>query len=286
VARGGKLAEAPEESHLSLNELARMGEFTEGCVWEDHYLAAPEYIGWEQGLHIDHLGSAIVLSLPRSEDPFYNRVIGLGLVEPVNEEMLDELTAYIFDTGTRFFIVHISPSVQPPEIHDWLRWRGFWLHNQFAKFYRDNQPPLENNTDLRIELTGPDYADAFAYVVTQTFGVPEYMYPWMKAVVGRPNWYHYVAWDGEEPAAAGAMYIRDKIGWLGHGSTLPAFRRRGAQGAILSRRIQDGINLGCEWFIADTDEDTPERPNASYRNMLRNGFKLAYMRWNYLFQAY
>ena len=280
------MAEINHETQPPFTELARMGEFAEGCAWEDHYLAAPEYIRWEQGLHIDHLGSAIVLSLPRSEDHFYNRVIGLGLVEPVSEEMLDELTAYIFDTGTRFFSVQISPAAQPPEVHDWLRWRGYWMYDQHAKFYRDNQPPIDNETDLRIELTGSDYADAFAYVVTQAFGVPDYTYPWMKALVGQPNWYHYVAWDGDDPAAAGAMYISGNIGWLGHGSTLPGYRRRGAQGAVLSRRIRDGINLGCDWFITDTDEDTPDRPSPSYRNMLRSGFKLAYLRWNYLFQAY
>lgn len=267
-------------------ELARMAEFAEACAWEDHFRAAPEYISWEQGLHLDRLGSAVVLSLTGSDDPFYNRVLGLGLYEPADEAMLDELMGYIFGTGTLCFVIHVSPEATPPEMQDWLRWRGFWEQEPTAKFIHSAQLPAENPTDLRIELTGVDFADAFAFVTTQAFGLPEYIFPWMKACVGRPNWYHYVAWDGENTAAAGALYQCDDVGWLGHGSTLPGFRRRGAQAALLSRRIRDGIELGCKWFITDTDVDLPERPIHSYRNMLRSGFKLVYLRRNFIIQAY
>ena len=281
-----RLVNQGENIYPSNHELAIMAEFVEACAWEDHYRAAPEYVQWEQGLHIDHLGSAIVLSLPRSDDPFYNRVLGLGLNETATEDMLDELMAYIFGSGTQFFLVPISPAAQPQAIHEWLRWRGFWEVESHAKFIHDAQLPEEKSTDLRIELTGADYADAFAFVSTEAFGLPDYMFPWMRACVGRSNWYHYVAWDGDSPAAAGALYICDDVGWLGHGSTLTGYRRHGAQAAILHRRIRDGIDLGCKWFITDTDVDTPEKPNTSFRNMLRNGFKLIYIRKNYQFQAY
>jgi hypothetical protein len=280
------LSEYSTDYFPNAHEQALMAEFVEACAWEDHFLAAPEYISWEQGLHIDRLGSAIVLSLTRSDDPFFNRVLGLGLVEPVTESMLDELMEFIFGSGTRCFSVHISPDCFPQEVHDWLRWRGFWEQEPHAKFLRDARPPADSQTDLRVELTGSDYADAFAFVTTQAFGLNDYIFPWMKACVGRPNWYHYVAWDGEHPAAAGALYKCDEVGWLGHGSTLPGYRRRGAQAAILSRRIRDGIELGCKWFITDTDVDSPQKPNPSYRNMFRSGFKLVYVRRNYLFQAY
>jgi hypothetical protein len=82
------------------------------------------------------------------------------------------------------------------------------------------------------------------------------------------------------------MYTYEDVAWLGHGSTLPGFRRRGAQAAILDRRIRDGIERGCKWFITETGMDTPDNPQPSYRNMLRSGFKLIYTRRNYQFQAY
>jgi hypothetical protein len=54
------------------------------------------------------------------------------------------------------------------------------------------------------------------------------------------------------------------------------------QGAMFARRIADGLALGCQWFVTETGEDRPEDPNPSYHNMLRSGFKLAYLRRNYV----
>jgi hypothetical protein len=80
------------------------------------------------------------------------------------------------------------------------------------------------------------------------------------------------------------MFVKDDVGWLGFGSTLESHRKRGGQGAMFERRIQDGLLLGCKWFVTETGEDTPEDPNPSYHNMLRTGFELAYLRPNYVHQ--
>ncbi|MDP8923063.1 MAG: hypothetical protein M3O34_09340 [Chloroflexota bacterium] len=70
---------------------------------------------------------------------------------------------------------------------------------------------------------------------------------------------------------------------LSFGATLEAYRRRGAQGAIVARRIRDGADLGCRWLVTEAVEDTPDHPNPSYHNMLRTGFRLAYQRPNYVY---
>lgn len=266
-------------------DLAQIAEFIEGLSWEDHFLAAPEYLLWDQDLIIDHLNTALFFCHRSSYDLFYNRLIGLGLYETVSESMLDDLLSIIYSLGLPLFSVYVCPFTQPPEIHDWLNWRGFSIQDRHAKLVRGNHPIHQPPTDLRIELTGEDYADAFAYVAVESFGLPEVMYDWLKGEVGRPGWQHYVAWDGDQPVASGAMFIRDQVAWLGHGGTLPQARRRGAQLALLARRIHDGLQLGCRWFVTETDQDLPWRPNSSYRNILRSGFQLAYLRDNYVFCA-
>jgi hypothetical protein len=115
--------------------------------------------------------------------------------------------------------------------------------------------------------------------------MPDMLRPWLAAPVGRPGWRHYLAWASEVPVATGALFVKDQIGWLGVGSTLPSHRRRGAQGAIMAQRIRDGAELGCRWLITETGEDTPGRPNPSYHNMVRTGFTLAYQRSNYIFET-
>jgi hypothetical protein len=50
----------------------------------------------------------------------------------------------------------------------------------------------------------------------------------------------------------------------------------------MARRIEDGRALGCRWFVTETGEDAPARPNPSFRNMIRAGFRLAYHRVNFM----
>ena len=94
--------------------------------------------------------------------------------------------------------------------------------------------------------------------------------------------YHYIAWEDAIAVACGAMYVHENVGWLGVAGTLPSHRKRGAQSALMARRIQDGLSLGCKWFVTETGEDTADRPNPSFHNMMRNGFALAYQRPNYM----
>jgi hypothetical protein len=50
----------------------------------------------------------------------------------------------------------------------------------------------------------------------------------------------------------------------------------------MTRRIADGAALGCRWFASETGQDLPDKPNPSFHNMLRTGFRVAYYRPNYM----
>jgi GNAT superfamily N-acetyltransferase len=85
-----------------------------------------------------------------------------------------------------------------------------------------------------------------------------------------PEMRRYLAfWDGE-PAAAASLSLGCGVAVLGGMSTLPAFRGRGLQSALIRRRLQD----------AQTDADlatmgaTPG--SSSQRNAERQGFRLAW----------
>ena len=55
-----------------------------------------------------------------------------------------------------------------------------------------------------------------------------------------------------------------------------------AQAAIIRRRLIDGRRLGCELFTSETAPPLPRMPLVSFRNLRRQGFELAYLRypWN------
>jgi hypothetical protein len=92
----------------------------------------------------------------------------------------------------------------------------------------------------------------------------------------------YLVYDGNNPVASGAMFIDRGWAWTGIDATLPAYRRRGAQAALLSRRISDGLAAGVAGFTGETDRPGVgrEASQSSYRNFLRAGFSVAYTRDN------
>jgi GNAT superfamily N-acetyltransferase len=120
--------------------------------------------------------------------------------------------------------------------------------------------------------------------VATGFGMSEPVRPWLAATVGRASWQHYLAFDGEIPVAGAALFVRQGLGWLGIASTLPTHRGRGAQSALIARRVHDAIELGCSFMAVETAEDHPERPNPSFRNVVRFGFEVAYQRPNFLWE--
>jgi hypothetical protein len=274
-----------KSSKLLPQDIARLVEGGEGEAWAEMFLSAPADVVADFGLRVERVGSAIALITKKMDLMLFNRVIGLGVMEPATEAMVDHIVALYHRAGIQNFAVQLSPTAQPSALPAWLEARSLPRRDNWAKVYRGVEAPPEVPTSLRIECIGSEHAAAFASVACSAFGMPDTLRPWLATPVGGPGWRHYLAWDGDLPVATGALYVRDQVGWLGVGSTLPSHRRQGAQGAILAQRIRDGIELGCRWLITETDEDTHDHPNPSYHNIRRTGFKLAYQRPNYIFQT-
>jgi len=79
-------------------------------------------------------------------------------------------------------------------------------------------------------------------------------------------------WDGE-PAAAAALSIRDGVALLAGASTIPAFRGRGLQTALLRARLAHGALAGCDLAMM-----TAAPGGGSQRNAERRGFRIAFTR--------
>jgi len=62
----------------------------------------------------------------------------------------------------------------------------------------------------------------------------------------------YVAYVDDTPAATASLYIKDGIGSLSGGATLPAFRKRDCHTSLIQRRIADAAKAGCDLVIGRT----------------------------------
>ncbi len=258
--------------------VARMMELTEGAAFADLLRAAPP----EWRTVAEQTPAGWLLIAPTIPMILFNRLVGCGAAGPIGRQAVDLPLARLRAAGGRDYAVQLGPGAQAGDIRDWLGEAGLAARDRWAKVYRDAAPASAVRTDLSIAVAGPEQAATVAEVTTTGFGMPDALRPWIASVVGRPGWRHYLAWSGSEPVAAAALFVHGDTGWLGVATTLPAARRRGAQSALMARRIDDGRALGCRWFAAETSEETPARPNPSFHNMLRAGFTLAYQRDNFM----
>lgn len=225
------------------------------------------------------VGGAVCAVAARVDEVTINRVIGLGISEPATDEVLDRI-ADVY--GPVRHTIALAPGARPAGLAAMLRERGYEPGHAWVKFARPAAGPPAPATGLRIERIGPERADEFTAVLAAGFEIPQTVTAMLAHLPGRPGWSWYLAHDGELPVACGALYVDGRHGWLGQAATLPAHRRRGAQSALIATRIGAARAAGAEVVVTETGEIVDDRPTISYRNILRAGFRPAYLRPNYV----
>jgi hypothetical protein len=124
-------------------------------------------------------------------------------------------------------------------------------------------------------------AELFGAVMCVGFGFPSNLRPLWSSIVAGNKWACFFAELDGEPVGAGAMYINGKYAWLGGGNTLPEFRNRGAQKALINARLNEGVSRGVKTFAVETENPSAEKANISFKNLISAGFLCTFSRKNY-----
>lgn len=252
-------------------------------AWADLYEAAGTLKDNPCGISIHREEPYVAMSVAGFDILALNRIIGWGEGPQRSVHNLRKIINIFRQAGALRIFLQLHPSLVDADAGETLRETGFTYYNNWVKLYRKAEPLTGVKSDLRIEEIGPERADDFARVLLEGFEWDRRLRPWMGSVAGRPNWHLYLAFDGERPVATGAFYRSGEYAWVDMAATLADCRGRGAQAVLMQRRIADAIKLGCKYLVVETAEETPERAAPSYRNMLRFGFEVAYVRPNYLY---
>ncbi len=175
--------------------------------------------------------------------------------------------------------VPVTPDLpETAAAESWLAENGFEPTRGWVKFVRDAHPPrfkAAGNVEIE-EVSDPDAAP-FGAIAALGFGLPAWAADFLAGLPGRPGWRCYVARVDGEAQGCGAMLLDGEIAELGFGATLEPARGRGAQLAMLGRRIEDATAAGARLLLAETGELTEGQPATSYRNLRRAGFENAYL---------
>lgn len=79
----------------------------------------------------------------------------------------------------------------------------------------------------------------------------------------------------------GIIYAYGTYTWLSGGTTLPECRNSGLQKALIKARTDHGLAQGVSTFVVETEVPSLGRPNISYENLRKMGFRHAYVRRNF-----
>jgi len=134
---------------------------------------------------------------------------------------------------------------------------------------------LPFSTDLEVREVGADEIAAMNEPPDQTIW-PDYL-----RTAGREGFFHYMAFDGKHPVAIAALCIFEDIGYPMAAATAESHRRRGAQQALIAKRIERAEALGCATEVSETLYMLEH----SWRNLQRAGFQEVYEKEVYEWSA-
>ncbi len=257
----------------------RLADLIEARAWRDMVAAAPPALE----LSARDVGEGLLLVTPRMPITQFNRVIGLAATRPVAGEELDAALDAFQQVRAQAF-VHVTPSPHADALERLLSERGLPLAKRafWAKMLRSTQAPLTLATRLAVREIDASHAHAFAETVGLAHDTPPPARPWIAALVGRPRWRAFAAFDGDTMVAGALVYLEAGCGWLGLGGTLRTHRRLGAQAALIAARVACARDAGCATVGTETGEPVGDEPNPSLANMYRCGFRKVASRKNYL----
>jgi len=251
-------------------------------AWRDYCAAAPPSFAQAVGLQIEELGGPLLSLCSGIDHHQFNRLIGAGLGSDADGDSLAISARRFAEAKLRNGYLQIAPGPRSAALEAKARALGLKpLQRTWVKFSRGVSPAPSVTAGLEISQANPADAMDFARAVVAGFGMPESLAPWLAAIVGRNGWRAYLARDGGMVVGGAAMFIAGNRAWLGIGAVLPDARRKGGQGALLARRIADGVKQGVTLFATETGKPLAGEPHPSFSNIQRSGFAIAYERQNW-----
>jgi len=268
------MAELRPEQIWELDEI-------EAAAWRDLIDVAPAALG----MRSERIDGVTILLAPSLPTPLFNRAIGVGNGEPATDALIDEVIVCFTAAGVHDPWIQISAAARPRSLADWLGTRGFApaRRRAWTKVVRGREAPPMIETGFAIRELDRAHAAPLAQILCAAHGIPPALAPMVEALVGRRRWRAYGAFDGDTLIGGGMLRCdeRDRTAWLGLGGTLAPYRGRGAQGALMSRRIADAIAQGCATIATETSAPQEGEKNPSLSNMERCGFRAAGERTNW-----
>jgi len=206
------------------------------------------------------------------------QAFGLGLSGPVQEDEVARMEEFFRQRGAATN-VELCPYADPSVV-EVFRKRGYTLtefSNVLAR--RLTREDAESTFDAQVRVRHPESHEAQAWAETVARGFfPEGDLPpgmvdlFITSLHSATGTFFLAELDGQIIGGA-VLTMHEGVGSCGGASTLPAFRGRGAQTALLRARLRHAAEKGCDLAMVTTMPGT-----TSQRNAERQDFRVVYTR--------
>lgn len=197
-----------------------------------------------------------------------NRIYLCGDGNGLSLRGLQEIVARFEAQNIRRYFAWLSPGPNIDVVRDWLTSLGFKrvVWTRYPTLLHVSVPGQAQFSDLEIRQVDADE------IVRAGPLLGESMMDGYFNTAGKRGFYHYMAFDKGQPVAAAALVKFEDLGYLTYAGTLPTARRRGAQTALILRRLDEATHLGCTRIVSQTLTMLRE----SFSNLQRCGFREVY----------
>lgn len=276
----------PSTPGMSDPTIAQRVELSEAHAYERLLRGAPLAMAERYGLSCRSVGSAVALMASGHRDSLIlNRVIGLGVREPVGDDALQSIDLLYAAAGCNAYALEISPFAQPSNLPTTLRTKGFFPFKQTTMFYRRAEPIAPQACAFQIRRAQADEAPGFVDTCVGIFGLDEPVHGLLMATFSDPAWQHWLAVDGNAPIGVAITHLAGDVAWIGWVGTVPSHRGRGVQRALTAAQLRGASESGCTWVTLEAATGTTKRPSQSLRNYCRLGWTVAYNRGVFVHKA-
>lgn len=213
-----------------------------------------------------------------------NKMIGLGFDGAVDDGPLARVEQHFATHGARLQ-AEVS-TLADPALHRHLCARGYEPSGYENVLGHPLTSVVAPPSGIAVTRAESHEIPALANVLADAFTSPDLggvggdvlpphdvMQRWFTTTSRVDGYRAYGAWVDGVLAGAAALRIDGAIAQFSGAGTLPAFRRRGVQTALLRARLQDAAAAGCRVGVVVT-----QPASQSQQNVQREGFALLYAR--------
>lgn len=234
--------------------------------------AIQEIEGNPMGVEMKKFGSATAFSCKKIPGPAFNTVKGLNSEDDgYLEEILDFYRQK--EIPLRF---ELTPAHTTTELLHQLHRLGFYQSDFHSTLYMPiSEVSAPADDSLSIRKMEKHEASTYADIYVQGFKMPVFLKDGVaqnnEVLFDQDQWTFYIASVDSEPAGIGVVFIEGRIATLAAAATLPSFRNRGIQRALIQQRIYQAYREECNLVVGQA-----KFGSVSQNNMERTGMRIGY----------